>query len=227
MKDKTLCSKFIRGPDIEGKAKGGEGREEIYDYRCNGILAPFPLSLQGSHRQHGSNSSGALVLVFHSLSPPETRNPVLYEVDRSAPGCWLTGPWSQTAQTQKTNSDNSSTVKSQERDELEALAVPPPQSSRVYSVASEEWPALPKKKNQNQDSLGPDGRWRGRKCLSSSDSFPVRGKLLGRVRGIRAEPPWRRTLPVCGAVLLRGQGLGPSQLVENSLGIFHCCGPRQ
>lgn len=38
-----------------------------------------------------------------------------------------------------------------------------------------------------------------RKCLSSSDSFPVRGKLRARVRGVRAEPLPRGALPVCGA----------------------------
>ena len=62
-----------------------------------------------------------------------------------APGCWLTGPQESGTQTQETDSDNSSD-KSQERDELEALAVPPPWSSRAYSNSLwREWLALPRK----------------------------------------------------------------------------------
>lgn len=58
----------------------------------------------------------------------------------------------------------------------------------------------------------PDGRWRRRKRLNSSDRLPVRGKLLGRARAIRSEPPWRRKLPVCRQDCFCGKARGPSQL---------------
>lgn len=68
-----------------------------------------------------------------------------------------------------------------------------------------------------------EGRRQRRKCLNSSDSFPVEGKLLGCVTGIRPEPQSRRTLPVCGQAC--GKARGSSQL-DWSLGIFLQLGPK-
>lgn len=73
--------------------------------------------------------------------------------------------------------------------------------------------------------LSPLSGWQmvRRKCLNSSDNFPVRGKLLGRVRGIRTEPLWRRRLPVCGAAPL----LGALPAWKAAWVFSYCCGPWQ
>lgn len=49
------------------------------------------------------------------------------------------------------------------------------------------------------------------------------GKLLGRVGGIRTEPPWRRWLPVCGAAPL----LGALPAWKAAWVFSYCCGLRQ
>lgn len=84
---------------------------------------------------------------------------------------------------------------------------------------------LPCTGKEPKPRLSPLSGWQmvRRKCLNGSDNFPVRGKLLGRVRGIRTEPPWRRQLPVCGAgLLLVGLPAWKAAWVFS-----YCCGPRQ
>lgn len=62
-----------------------------------------------------------------------------------------------------------------------------------------------------------------RKCLSSSDSFPVRGKQPARVRRVRAEPPPGGALPVCGAA----PRLGARPAWKAAWVFSYCGGPRQ
>lgn len=67
------------------------------------------------------------------------------------------------------------------------------------SVRAPPTPPRPGKEPKPRLSA-PSGRQMARrKCLSSSASFPVRGKLPARVRRVRAEPPPGGALPVCGA----------------------------
>lgn len=82
MKGKSSVSRLQQPQILKEKLREVRNREQIYDYRRNRILGPFPLTLQGVSQRAWLKPKWCSCLVFHSPFPLETWNPVLHEGDR-------------------------------------------------------------------------------------------------------------------------------------------------